>query len=58
MTSASSCLWEVLGGPCRIPQAGVLSSEDLNSSALDRATVVSEQEGKVAAVPSAAAEQN
>lgn len=44
-------------GPLGLRRLGVVSSEGVNSSARDRARVVSEDEGKVAAVLSTAAEQ-
>lgn len=44
-------------GPLGLRRLGVVSSEAVNSSAPNRAGVVSEEDGKVAAVLSPAAEQ-
>lgn len=44
-------------GPMGLRRLGGVSSEGVNSCARDRARAVSEDEGKVAAVLSAAAEQ-
>jgi len=59
VTSASSCPWKVLGGPCRgLPAGrGFFLGGGLNASILDRVTVVSGEEGKVAAILRAAAER-
>ena len=57
VTSASSCLWKVSGGPCRgLPGRCGFFLGGLNASALDRVMAVSGEEGKEAAVLCAAAE--